>query len=51
MMFQPTARQLKLREKLEKAKTQEERDKINAAIKEEIRKDDRWERARKFGFC
>lgn len=51
MMFQPTERQLELRRELEKAKTQEERDKINAEIKEELRKDDRWERARRFGFC
>ncbi len=51
MMFQPTERQLEPRKELEKARTQEERDRINAEIKEELKKDDRFERARKQGFC
>ena len=51
MMFQPTKRELELREQLDKAKTQEERDRIEAELREEYKKDDRWERARKYGFC
>lgn len=51
MLFQPTERQLELREQLKKATTQEERDRINAEIDEELKKDDRWERAHKLGFC
>lgn len=51
MMFQPTERELELRKQLEQAKTKEERDRIEAELREEIKKDDRFERARKMGFC